>query len=323
MGNSAHAHTSENSSECEVSRYDIGTRFPSEQTEPDALQVLLENSSAVVSVEEIFPDGGLPPEHAFSWESVKADPKGDHGEISVRGAWYKTMVYHVCHTGGFLRLCTMRGRGYWNAQNETGHTSPDWKLHFSCELEDIGIAWNIVAALFIEMKCEIGMKATYLDATAWSESQRGREVTVYVYKWHHSYQGYGQGFLNGDHDHDFYMDQSLSEIYSCPFWFNFIRTAEKRLALAKVRWRGVADGDLGLPGCVYTSLRNEAFVDDSRPQHGTTVVNKVYPPNKSGWNAAGHPNPFVDVIFFLKQLEPYMHALHRASAGSNGSHARR
>merc|ERR1712187_444183 len=100
----------------------------------------------------------------------------------------------------------------------------------------------------------------------------------------HSYKNYMQGVAGGDFDHDFYMDQALSEIYSCPFWFNFIRTAEKRLALAKVRSRGVADGDLGLPGCVYASLRNESFVDGSQPQNGTAIVNKVYPPNKSGWN---------------------------------------
>lgn len=315
MGNSLNSAASEaNSTDIDVRSYATSTRFPPCQSGPDELQELLENSSAVASVEEIFADGKLPCDHGFSWQTVSANPKGDHGEISIRGTWYKTMNYHLCHTGGFLRLCTMRGRGYWNAQNETSHTSPDWKLHFSCELTDIPLAWNVLAALFMEMKCEIGMKATYLDARQWGESQRGREVTVYIYKWHYSYNGYMQGVVDG-RDHDFFMDQSLSEIYSCPFWFNFIRTAERRLAHEGVRSRGVADGDLQLPGCVYTSLRNESFVKD--PAKCETDTDKVYPPNSCGWNAAGHPNPFVDVIFFLKQLEPFMHALHRLSGDSH------
>lgn len=310
MGNSSHP-LAPSVASADVGSYAISTRFPPSQGGPDELQALLEQSSAVLSIEEIFPNGQLPPDHSFSWQSVSANPKGDHGETSIRGEWYKTMVYHLCHTGGFLRLCTMRGRGYWNAQNETCHTTPDWKLHFSCDVDDVGLAWNILAALFMEMKCEIGMKATILDATSWPESQRGRELTVYVYKWHHSYRGYMQGVADGAYDHDFYMDQSLCEIYSCPFWFNFIRTAERRLAEAAVRSRGVAEGDLGLPGCVYASLRNEAFVED--PAQPEKSMDKVYPPNASGWNAGGHPNPFIDVIFFLKQLEPFMHALHGLS----------
>eukprot|EP00931_Biecheleriopsis_adriatica_P057247 TRINITY_DN33958_c0_g1_i1.p1 TRINITY_DN33958_c0_g1~~TRINITY_DN33958_c0_g1_i1.p1 ORF type:complete len:307 (-),score=60.98 TRINITY_DN33958_c0_g1_i1:206-1126(-) len=290
--------------------YALEARFP-RPCPPDELQALLDSSSAVASIEEIFPSGHLPSDHPFSWCSITADPKKDHGETSIRGTWYKTMTYHLLHTGGFVRLCTMRGRAYWNAQNETGHTSPDWKLHFSCELEDIGVAWDILAALFMEMKCEIGMKATYHSASEWPEGQRGRELTVYVYKWHWSYAGYMQGVANGEHDHEFYMDQALSDIYSCPFWFNFVRTAEKRLAEAGVRSRGLAEGDLKLPGCVYASLRNEAFVED--PEHHEAGM-KVYPPNACGWNAAGDMNPFLDVIFFLKQLEPFMDALNARSA---------
>lgn len=312
MGNSLDSPSTMQATSNDIPGYSIAARFPPRQTGHDELLVLLENSSAVVSVEEVFPSGQLPLDHAYSWQSVSSDPKKDHGEASIRGTWYKTMNYHLCHTGGFLRLCTMRGRAYWNAQNETSHTSPDWKLHFSCELEDIAIAWNIMAALFIEMKCEIGMKATYHTGDQWPDAQRGRELTVYIYKWHHSYNGYMQGVADGAHDHDFFMDQALSEVYSCPFWFNFIRTAEERLAKAGVRSRGVASGDLALPGCAFASLRNEAFVlDPTKPD--TNPHEKVYPPNACGWNAAGHPNPFVDVIFFLKQLEPFMHALHKLS----------
>lgn len=106
--------------------------------------------------------------------------------MSTRGNWYKTMEYHVLHTGGFVRLCTHRGRSYWNAQNESGHVTPDWKLHFSTHLDDVGKAWDILAALFLEMKAEIGLKAVLHkkgteQGDRWSEVQRGRELTVYIY----------------------------------------------------------------------------------------------------------------------------------------------
>ncbi len=127
-------------------------------------------------------DRGLPSLHPFCWERIMSDPKGDHGMVEVRGSWYKTMQYEVLHTGGFLRLYTLRGRMYWNAQNESEHTTPDWKLHFSCELADIGRAWNIIAALFIDMRAEIGMKATVLGSESWSPGQRGREITVYMFR---------------------------------------------------------------------------------------------------------------------------------------------
>jgi hypothetical protein len=56
---------------------------------------------------------GLPADHPFSWEQVQADPKGQHGIVESRGLWYKTMKYELLHSGGFLRLFTLRGRAYW------------------------------------------------------------------------------------------------------------------------------------------------------------------------------------------------------------------
>lgn len=107
-------------------------------------------------------------------------------------------------------------------------------------------------------------------------------------------------------DASFYMDQCLADVYSTTFWFTFVRTAEKRLAEAGVRTRGVADGDLLLPTCVYASLRNEAFCKDPA-QAGTPNENElVYPPNVCGWNAADELNPFLDVIFFLSTLAPFI-----------------
>lgn len=146
-----------------------------------------------------------------------------------------------------------------NAQNETEHTTPDWKLHLSCDLEHIGPAWNSLVALFIDMKCEIGMKVTVLNSEQWSESQRGREITVYIYNFHYSYRDYMQGVVP-EHDHDLYLGHELTSVYNTPFWYKFILEAEKRMEAIGAISRGVADGDLALPGCRYTSLRNEAYV---------------------------------------------------------------
>lgn len=247
-----------------------------------------------------FSDGYLPIEHPFSWKSVSKNPKGDHGEISVRGTWYKTMTYHLLHTGGFLRLATLRGRVYWNVQNSNGHSSPDWKFHFSIELDDISRAWDILAALFIEARMEIGMKATILDKTTWSESQRGREITVYIFSSCNAYTKHYY-YEDGTLDPIFYLGEELNVIYNSMFWFTYILEAEKRLSGAKIRSRGVADGDLPLPGCQYASLRNETFIklDDDY----------VYPPNSSGWNGSNHKNPMLEVLFFLHSRIPLLNRI--------------
>lgn len=87
------------------------------------------------------------------------------------------------------------------------------------------------------------------------------------------------------------------EIYEAPFWFTFIREAERRLAERGVRSRGCAEGDFPLPNCEYASLRNEAFVSVEKGK------DPIYPPNDKGWNAANHPCPFLDVMFFLKHCD--------------------
>jgi hypothetical protein len=254
------------------------------------------------------------------------------------------MRYEILHSGGFVRLFTLRGRTYWNAQNETEHTTPDWKFHISCHLDDLSIAWNSVIALFMDMKCEIGMKATILSSSQWSPEQRGREITIYIYRFHHSYRGYMQGVVP-EHDHDLYLGTEFDQIYTTPFWFTFVREIEKRCAMLGIRSRGVADGDLLLPGCGYVSLRNEAYVPitilvehcevtsneekegsgDSNAMNSLSPViinvnaatatetveeaptvlrtQLVYPPNHLGWNAANHPNPLLDLLFFLRQFQ--------------------
>ena len=76
----------------------FAARFPSPVANDQADSVL-EASLTVASVEELFPHGRytqdvktrghtptyvvyrLPPEHAFSWQSIAADPKGEHGPL--------------------------------------------------------------------------------------------------------------------------------------------------------------------------------------------------------------------------------------------------
>jgi hypothetical protein len=128
-----------------------------------------------------------------------------------------------------------------------------------------------------------------------------------------------------EEDHNFYLGREWDVIYGAPFWFTFIREAERRLSSIGVVCRGTAVGDLALPNCVYASLRNEAFVmqpvsilnvskmverrtgSESLDEEATTAMNTttgkelVYPPNGAGWNAAGHEVPYLDLIFFLRQ----------------------
>jgi hypothetical protein len=197
-----------------------------------------------------------------------------------------------------------------------------------------------------------------------------------------------------EHDHDLYLGPELHDIYNTPFWYSFVTRAEEYLAAVGVESRGLAAGDLALPGCRYASLRNEAYVrvptsppgprvetsskscvgnypvslnntrddeeccevssplqkehelhqqeqeqekeeelkaeareeqeqeqkqqapatEEEKAEHHASplscpAVNEahpppyqlVYPPNASGWNAARHPNPFLEVIFFLRE----------------------
>ncbi len=251
---------------------------------------------------DLFHGLPLPADHPFSWKSVEQHPKDDHGHVLAprcdekkKVVFFKDLTYRLLHTGGFVRCCTDRGRVFWNAQNETGHVTPDWKFHASVQIEDIPKAWNILVALFMEMRCEIGMKATYLKQDEWSSSQRGREITIYVFSSDSSYKGYMEEIASDDLPFsNFYLGKEL-EIYSTVFWFNFVMEAERRLLLHGVEARGCADGDLALPNCKYLSLRNEAFVKVNGEL--------CYPPNNVGWNAARHACPFWELLFFLKQAQ--------------------
>lgn len=156
-------------------------------TAAEMADIEVEKLQAIVTLSTTEDDGEemlgeeLSQKHPFHWETIRRDPKGDHPSVCTRRNWYKTMTYSMLDTNGFLLLFTMRGRVYWVTQNTTTHTTPDWKLHFSIIEEDIPRAWNILAKLFMEKKCDIGMKVTTNATRFCASSQRGREITVYLY----------------------------------------------------------------------------------------------------------------------------------------------
>lgn len=257
-----------------------------------------------------FQDGRVPASHPFSWASIDKDPKGDHGTIELRD--FKTRQYHILHTGGFVRLCTRRGRAYWIAQNMCGHQTPDWKIHFSTSLEDVGRAWDILVALFMERSGGVGLKACIshlgshmhgekkgtVNASRWKSGQHGRELTVYIYRFDERYENGGPG--GSGEGGAYYLGPEYNR--TSEYWWDWIVEAERRLKAHGIQrgsgaQRGFAVGDLPLPGCTYASLRNEAFVKDpsavhSAGRHGTSSPLPVYPPNDCGWNAANHDIPF-------------------------------
>lgn len=210
-------------------------------------------------------------------------------------------------------MATERGRVYWLAQNEMQHTTPDWKIHFSIAPrgeweEDIGQAWNILGALFLERCCEVGMKARY---SCWEDPvQQGREMTVYVYVFSEEYDkghqgGPMEGLSNLGDEHLHHLGYEYEAAFGAKFWFLFIQEAESRLNEAGLHTAGVADGDLALPGCRFASIRNEAFVPVPNPdwregQHEHMKVCLEYPPNAEGWNAAGHQNPLHETVVMLQ-----------------------
>lgn len=111
----------------------------------------------------------------FSWAEIEHEPKVQRCCI---GRSFRSTEYEILHTGGFVRLCTERGRVYWLAQNENDHRLPDWKIHFSVHLADIPRAWNILTDLFLKEACDFGMKAVAGEAfDSWPPEQRGREIT--------------------------------------------------------------------------------------------------------------------------------------------------
>lgn len=207
---------------------------------------------------------------------------------------HRTMEYEILHTGGFLRLCTERGRIYWLAQNTNDHRPPDWKLHFSILPRDVPRAWDALSTLFMAHACDFGMKAVAAEALAnWPERQRGRELTVYIFQYCPVYEDGGpmMGICNPGTEHRFWLGPEFQR--EPAFWTTFVAEAEQVLQEAGIESHGgVADGDVPLGR--YASLRNEAFVlgHEVREDGGQGAETFIYPPNSAGWNAARQPLPF-------------------------------
>lgn len=236
--------------------------------------------------------------HPFHFDNIMNRPKDNHGEFTIDAGEYhmKPMTYHVLHTGGFLRLCTKKGRIYWLNQNSHNHTSPDWKFHISCKFDQIPQTWNTLVALFIESRAEIGLKV--LDpneSNEWPEFQYGREFTIYVYA--HCKES-ETNFVKDEafENPDFRLGEEIESFYNEVFWFSFLHLAEFLLIQMKVeKLSKCAKGDLELPNCKYFTLRNESFVKIDN--------NFVYPPNDCGFNASHQTIPH----FLLKLLYFLMH----------------
>lgn len=229
--------------------------------------------------------------HPFKWHLVEAEPKVMRSCLTRA---HRTMEYEILHTGGFLRLCTERGRVYWLAQNTEEHRTPDWKLHFSILPRDVPRAWDALSALFMAHACDFGMKAVSGDALAsWPRRQHGRELTIYIFQHCWDYDGGGpmMDCCKPGTEHRFWLGPEFQR--SPSFWSSFVAEAERVLLDAGIENHGgTAIGDVALGR--YASLRNEAFVlrrEQTNQHRRNGAMTFIYPPNEAGWNAAGHPLP--------------------------------
>lgn len=220
--------------------------------------------------------------HPFQWADIEQEPKVWRSCLTRA---HRTMQYEILHTGGFLRLCTERGRVYWLAQNTYDHRLPDWKLHFSVCKRDVPRAWDLLSRLFMDRACDFGMKAVAGEALeTWPERQRGRELTVYIFQHCSAYAGGGPMMEHcpAGTEHRFWLGPEYES--DATTWASFVQEAEELLSSQGIESNGgVADGDLPLGR--YASIRNEAFV------YGNPEFLYIYPPNEAGWNAAGHLCP--------------------------------
>jgi hypothetical protein len=168
------------------------------------------------------------------------------------------------------------------------------------------------------------MKATYVPKESWPEMQRGRELTVYVYR-HSDHDVFADGGpmaralfdshkaesgSKGVDDEDlasWWLDDCFEQTNE--FWEPFIRETEHRLLQHGIGTRGCADGDLALGG-EYASIRNEAFIRD----HNTSD-NYHMPTNEQGFNSANHsiPSGLIPkwiIKAMLKAVRPWLRVKH-------------
>jgi hypothetical protein len=237
-------------------------------------------------------------EHPFSYEAIMANPKQEPPSIELDGNHYEAL-----HSNNFMRLHSNQGRVYHHMQANFYYQLPDWKLHFAIQPEDLGKAWNIIANLFLEKKCQSTMKMIVADygVERWPEHMYGREITVYIYQHKKYYEKLE------------WLDEPTSAMQqSREFWLDFAAEAESRLEQNAIKARPHPQGEKVLGK--YVSLRNEAFVKVNDEWNAIlTNDNKVnfneqnycYPPNVAGYNAAGHKNPLDKKLYAFFSQSPF------------------
>jgi len=257
----------------------------------------------------------LPSGHPFAYETIMQQPK-QMPQVREGG-----LTYEILHTGGFIKLYTLKGRLYWSSQASFGMIKPDWKIHFAVARKDIPKAWDILAKLFMESHCEFGMKVRWQSLIpphhgetttttaaeeelgeagqeqqqqqqetnspfAWSNEMWGREITVYCYTHDNNYDALDVTLDDGSELKLRKRDQKDRQ-----FWKEFMRRAEKRLTRNGVREIPMNPGDKPF-GAKYASLRNEAFIKVDPTWGDLVPVNPgetdIYPPNIAGYNGANH-----------------------------------
>merc|ERR1719253_270654 len=161
----------------------------------------------------------------FGWDVLHHEPKVWR-RCLVRS--HRTMEYEILHTGGFVRLCTERGRVYWLVQNTHEHRPPDWKIHFSIHPRDVPLAWDVLSRLFMSYACDFGMKAVAGEALSqWPDRQRGRELTVYIFQHDATYYVDGgpmMAYCPHGGQHRFWLGPEFER--NADFWAAFVQNAE-------------------------------------------------------------------------------------------------
>ena len=121
-------------------------------------------------------------------------------------------------TNGYVKLYTQKGRAYSISQVQySEHQSPDWKFHFNVAYKDLHKAWNIIVTTILPLKQKhslhspviFGIKVISIkNNNQWSDNMKGREITVYIYKYDPSLNGPdGKGITYGENEYFVYKKE--------------------------------------------------------------------------------------------------------------------
>jgi hypothetical protein len=194
---------------------------------------------------------------------------------------YDKIDYTAICNNGFTKFYSNKCKAYWLSQNELSHLTPDWKFHVSVDYEDLPKAWDIIVKVLLENKFRTGVKTVYLKEN--SMVRKGREITVYIYKY---IEDYSHSPIAIEYS------LSYSDEHSEDFWLNIFKLIEGNLKENGIRSNGLAVGDLKIGD--YISLRNEAYI------YSKIEGVHEYPPDIAGWNPANHDLPF-NLARFIKR----------------------